>query len=83
MNMNMNGVFYFIVYAELLQCDKSLPCVKDCTRRRLIILLVSRRRLFFHVIGNRQLVVWYFPGISLTRAHYEMYTYRLRSLDRA
>ena len=28
-------------------------------------------------------MVWYSPGISLTRAYYEVYIYRLRNLDRA
>ena len=28
-------------------------------------------------------MVWYPPGSSVTRAHYELYTYHLRSLDHA
>ena len=35
------------------------------------------------VIKKQPLMVWYSPGISLTRIHYDLYTYRVRTQDRA
>ena len=42
-NRNRNMIYYFIVYAELRYSSaKLLPYVKDCTRRRLISVLIYK-----------------------------------------
>ena len=44
---------------------------------------MSRRRLVSRVIEKQPWIGWYSPGTSLTRIHYELYIYHLRSLDLA
>ena len=51
--MNMNSVYYSIVYTELRYVNaKSLPYVKDCTRWRLSGVLIYKITWEFVLLNN-------------------------------